>query len=62
MLRICGIVHPSFQAFAHVLIGYLVGAGTRNIFLSMGHDWLYFKLFGIISILELVCFLLKVGH
>lgn len=46
--RICGVTHPSFQAFAHVFVGLLIG-------LALGRkQWAWGILAITLSVLELV--------
>jgi hypothetical protein len=53
--RIAGETSESFQAVAHLWVGFLLGVALR------GRDWRYGVMAVGLSVVELACFLLK-GH
>lgn len=48
--RLCGAMHPSFQAFAHIWVGFLLGVAFVR------QNWAWVILAAGLSLVELVMF------
>lgn len=48
--RLCGATHPSFQAFAHIWVGFLLGVAFVR------QNWAWVILVAGLSLVELVMF------
>lgn len=57
VLRVCGVKGILFQAFAHCLVGFLFGAGTRRDYSGGWSKAIYLALAFILTFVETVCFL-----